>query len=435
MYCNGFTCESNESTAHTDELRTSQNLTMAAPNATTYLRVKRPRHVAPPSSLRVEGLEQESHKRARPNTVENLAYLLHQSTYIDQQQQHSFTTSNNTTASAAIWKRVETPQQHSKRPFHYVDAILNTVHDNQEGPQPKRRKLALTLVQDKKKHISSEETKPKKVHKNVILDPLSRLVQDSLQSVLSGERTVAQHLLFIATDGRVCDTPRVWLAWEDIHGGGGNILHAAALVGDAEGARTILSWNVPSLLTAVNGNHQTPYQVAVAVGHSSVAQVLEVPSNVDDAVEKEEDYVYDVFCLDKEMTDKSDEKEEEPLNVELRGGIGYWNENGDLILEALEEMQDDSSQNDEDDSNCEDHEGNDYPEEQEEEFWDSDEEEEISFRHRPIFMSQGGARVESRPTLVDEDEEYDAQYDLYEPSGPPRVYAYDPQLDESSNEG
>ena len=132
------------------------------------------------------------------------------------------------------------------------------------------------------------------------------------------------------------------------------------------------------------------------------------------------------------MTDNGDEQEEEPTNVELRGGIGYWNENGDLILEAMEEMQDDSSQDDEDDSNCEDHEGNDYPEE-EEQFWDSeDEEEEISFRHRPIYMSQG-ARVESRPTLVDEDEEYDAQYDLYESSGPQRVYAYDPEIDDESD--
>lgn len=402
---------------------------MATPT-TTYLRVKRPRHVAPPSSLRVEGLGDENVKRARPNTVENLAHLLHQSTYIQEQQQQQ-------QQSSAVWKRVETePPNTQKRSFRYVNAILDNVEEDQEeGPRTKRRRLALTLVHDETPQPAAVKQPPKK---NVILDPLSRLVQESLQSVLSGERTVAQHLDFVTQDSRLCDTPRVWLAWEDARNGAGNILHAAALTNEVQGASDIVSWNVPSLVTSVDGNGQTPYQVAVAVGHTQVAQVLELSSGLGDNVQQQDDtdYVYDVFRLDKNMSDGSnddDNEDEEPTSVELRGGIGYWNENGELILEALEEMQEDDSDNDVDeDSNCEEHERNDYPEEEETQFWDSDEEEEISFRHRPIYMSQGDVRAESGPQLIDEDEEYDAQYDLYEPSGPQRVYAYDPELDSSS---
>ena len=210
----------------------------------------------------------------------------------------------------------------------------------------------------------------------------------------------------------------------------GNVLHAAALLNDVEGASRILAWNVPSLVICQNEHGQTPFQVATAVGHVQVAQVLEQQTN-NAMAETEDDYVYDVFCLDKEMKDNENENEQEPLNVELKGGIGYWNEHGDLILEAMQEMQEDDS-TDEEDSNCEEHVANDYPEE-EEEFWDSDEEE--NFRNRPIYMGNASAvQVASGPTLVDEDEEYDAQYDLYEPSDSTREYAYDPELDCESDD-
>lgn len=417
--------------------------TMAStPPTATYLRVKRPRHVAPPSSLRVEGLS--DNKRARPNNdaVENLASLLHQSTYINQQQQRT-ATSASSFSSCAVWKRItddtdKATDSNQKRSFRYVDAVLDTVED--AGPRAsKRRRLALTLVQqdtNNKQDDKKEETtkQPNKKKKNVILDPLSRLVQDSLQSVFSGEVSIAQHVAFLSEDSRLCDTPRVWLAWEDTYGKSGNVLHAAALLNNAEGATAVLQWNVPSLLFAVNQAGQTPYQVAVAVGHLQVAQVLQEPSAASE--EKDGDFVYDVFCLDQDMKEDDDEEDEEPTSVELRGGIGYWNENGQLILEALQEMKDNDSDEDDDDedSNCEDYYQNDYPEEEEEEVWDSDEDE-VSFRHRPIFLSSPNGRVENRPTLVDDvDEEYDAQYDLYEPNEPQREYAYDPELDSDSDD-
>ena len=403
----------------------------------TYLRVKRPRHVAPLPSLRVEGLSEETNKRARPNTVENLAALLHQSTYIAEQQAQVKKPKATTSNSAfAVWKRVETEPNGQKRPFRYVDAVLDHVDDeggDHDGPRlHKRRRLALTLVQDVPTETTAQPIVQQSPKRNIILNPLSRLVQESLQSVLTGECSVSQHLEFLSHDSRLSDQTRHWLQWQDVRGGAGTILHAAALINDVEGVSSILAWNVPSLVAVTDANGQTPLQVAVALGHDQVARVLDL-SNAN-TLQEEEEYVYDIFCLNKDMKDEStvddsdDDEEEEPTCVELRGGIGYWNENGELILEVLEEERQDESDCDDEDSNCEDHEANDYPEEQ---FWDSDEEDEIDFRHRPIYMGHG-ARVESLPQFVDEDEEYDAQHDLYEPSGPQRRYAYDPDFDSES---
>lgn len=436
-------------------------------SSSTYLRVKRPRHVPPPSSLCIEGLVDSSAKRARPNTVENLANLLHQSTYIQQQQQQSQQSSNNNTA---IWKRVNDNSHKgdciNNQKRSYVNAVLNNVEENDDDHQhvSKRRRLSLTLVPEKEDKKDSPVIPKIKKKRNVILDPNSRLVQESLEGVISGHVTIAEHLRLLTTDSRLCDTPRVWLAWEDVKGSG-NILHACSLWNNIEGATSVLSWNVPSLLTAVNEHGQTPYQVAVAVKHDQAAQVIQQVANVLNQAEEEEnedDYVYDVFELDTQMNnqdssyansngddhDSSNAEEqprkEAPMSVELRGGIGYWTEEGNLVLEALDEEMmnaDSDNQDDDEDSNCEDYFQNDYPDE-EDVPWDddSDSEEEVSFRHRPIYFdSEHGARVtQNRPTIVEEpDEEYDAQYDMYEPSDDGdggRLYAYDSEHDNSDDE-
>ena len=403
-------------------MNTPVDTTMASTR--TYLRVKRPRHVAPLPSLRVEGLLKDGSKRARPNTMENLANLLNQSTYITQQQQHK------PPASSAVWKRVAidssaTPHDAEavmgsshKRCLRFVDAVLDDMDDDngdQVVPRKKRRRLALTLVVHEAPPAPVKAAPP--VNKNVILDPLSRLIQESLQSVLSGERTISQHLEFLTKDSRLSNNIRRSLQWMHIRGAG-NILHAAALLNDVEGASSVLAWDIPSLAHAVDGDGQTPYQLAVAVGHSQVAQVLELHSEpVDD---DNIDYVYDVFCLDTNMQDatpkKDDNDENVPTTVELRGGIGYWNEHGELILEAMstmEENAEESRDDDDEDSNCEDHQGNDYPEDDDDDLWDQDSFQEESFRHRPIYMMDG-ARVENKSIgNEDDDDEYNAQYGLW----------------------
>jgi hypothetical protein len=137
--------------------------------------------------------------------------------------------------------------------------------------------------------------------------------------------------------------------------------------------------------------------------------------------------VYDVFLLDKDMPD-NDEKDTTTF-VELRGGIGYWDEHGELILEAMEDEGVQDSDNDEnDDSNCEDYHGNDYPEEEDDECWEEDDsvEDGENFRHRPVYMLEQDVQVNTNPAVESDDDEYDAEYGLYEPRGPRRQYAYDP---------
>ena len=405
----------------------------------TYLRVKRPRHVASLPSLRVEGLLESGSKRARPNTDENLAQLLHQSTYIAHQQKP--------TSSSAVWKRVAidssaTPhdaeaffgKSNSKRSLRFVDAVLDDMQDNDDPtPRKKKRRLALTLVHGE---TTTTPAAPEKAAaappapKNVILDPVSRLIQESLTCVLSGERTLSQHLEFLVQDSRIQNTRRA-LQWTDVRGAG-NVLHAAALLNDVEGASAILAWDYPELTRALDGDRQTPYQLAMAVGHEQVAQVLELHS---ESADDEVDYVYDVFCLDDDSS-SSDQECSTPTRVELRGGIGYWNDNGELILEPMSPQeldQEESYDDDDEDSNCEDHQGNDYPEE---DAWEDDDDsvEEVSFRHHPIYMMDD-ARVDHKPysTSVEDndDDEYNAEYGLYD--GPSNMYAYDSELDRESD--
>lgn len=384
--------------------------------APTYLRVKRPRHVTSLPYLRVEGLSEAGSKRLRSDTLDNLACLLHQSTYIAAQQQQKSTVS-------AVWKRVDVDckdagSSNQKRLF--VDAVLDDI-DGDEGPRTKRRRLALTLVRDAPPAAVApfSQTVSKK---NVILDPLSRLVQESLQSVLSGERTVSQHLELLSSDSRLSDETRRWLQFT---GPAGNILHVSALCNDVEGALAVVAWEIPLLLQQVDADGQTPHQLAVAIGHLQVAEVLKV-HRADDG---EDDYVYDVFLLDKDMS--VHDKEDTMTCAELRGGIGYWDEHGELILEAIQdEGVHDSDNDDNDDSNCEDYHGNDYPEEEDDECWEEGDSVEVdgTFRHRPVYMFGQDVQVNTKPA-DESDDEYDAEYGLYEPSGPHRQYAYDPDYE------
>ena len=54
----------------------------------------------------------------------------------------------------------------------------------------------------------------------------------------------------------------------------------------------------------------------------------------------------------------------DPVLVQMEGGVGYWNEKGELILETAPiGYHSDIDDEDEYDSNCEEYDGNDYPEE------------------------------------------------------------------------
>lgn len=240
-----------------------------------------------------------------------------------------------------------------------------------------------------------------------VLDPLSRLVDDSLRAVHVGDVPIWQHWQLLTTDPRLLrpdgmPDPRRWFAWNQTTGGG-NLLHACALWNDVELLTEILqascnavgddddekpiaavarqpSW-LQIMLHAVNGDGWTPYQVAQLAGHEAIVQMLE---SVGGSSERglsnmEEDYVYDEYWLYSENA-VSDEYEstttnsnvvddpnhmmnKDMLTVELQGG--YW-ENGELIFAPDEDRQDEEElgDHDDEDSNSEGYAANEYPDEQ-----------------------------------------------------------------------
>lgn len=373
----------------------------------TILRVKRPRSVDPVSTLQFSGK-----KRAR--TVNDIAEQLATS---------SLANTNATTTGPLVWKRVETTEKQSnKRSLKVVEATLdNLVTDNKSS---KRQRLALTLQQ-----TPAPGPSPKS-KRNVILDPISRLVNEKMASVEEGSATLQQFLDFCEQDERVRHDPAEYLS-RATKLGNSNVLHLAALWNGVEEARHVLL-RYPALLSnlldAVDASGQRPYQVATMAGNEQVAQVLEAFGA------DTHDYVYDVF----ELAPTEEDQDTKATHVELRGGVGYLNEHGELILEALcpEDYGIDSdesvNQDDDDvDSNAEDHEFNDYPEEEDS---DSDGGDDPEFRHNAVFLPHGGTVpvvTNDRAYPDDGDAEYDAQYGLYngEAENDERHYAYDSEHD------
>ena len=213
----------------------------------------------------------------------------------------------------------------------------------------------------------------------------------------------------------------------------GTVLHAAAIFNDLDGARCALELGID--VSLLDGDGHTASVVAETVGSTGVAAFLSshIAMNGNDEHDEEEDdddsdYVFDVYCLagakesarerdDWDAWEQSmggrarapptpsikDNKEdakpneinsysfggknihqldgdncsrsssEEECRVEIKGGVGYWNEKGELVLEA-DKMNggkggangDESfTEADDHDSNDEAYEGNDYPEDDE----------------------------------------------------------------------
>ena len=399
---------------------TSSSTTTTTTTRTTVLRVKRPRSVDP-----VPTLEFVKKKRARQETVDDIAEQL-ASSVTNISTSSLLPPSSNT----LVWKRVETSlteaatqKQCRKRSLKYVDATLNRI-------DPKRTKLALTL--EKSKPLSPTAKRPK----NVILDPTCRLIDQKMKQVQEGSSTLQQYLDFLERDERVRHATNKYLGWtlED----GSTVLHLAALWNNIEEARHILL-KYPTVINvdAADISGQRAYQNATLAGNHQVAQVLEAFGA------DTEDYVYDVFQLVTEGG-QEDEKDKGKANkttvVELQGGVGYLNDDGELILEALcpEDYGYDSEQeiaDDDVDSNAEDYEHNDYPEEvDEDEDDDDDSQPDSGFRHNRIHMSHGRVAVNnSVGHELEADAEYDAQYGLYDGSedgDTQHFYAYDPDLDD-----
>lgn len=338
-----------------------------------------------------------------------------------QRESQEGNTAKRQRSSAVLWKRLDSSDeiptndngnggvigsgsQHEEgEKYRIVDAMfLSTEGESGEADpdntlQPsKRRKLTLldsSTIADgptvsNPKSPSSPSKRKKRGKALKVLDPLTRIVDDSLQEVLVGEKTVESHYRQLTTDPRFTmrdlDSQTKWMTWS--LDGGTNLLHCCALWNDASIANEILqrfegshprsgSGSVrSSLMEALDGDGRTPYEVAQLIGHNRVCEVLEVYGG------DTSNYVYDIFYLDQDglvKTRPNDDEvaawegEEGPgiTTAELTSGIGYWTPEGELILETVdhERRARSLSQTTEGDidSNCEEYGGNDYPDDEE----------------------------------------------------------------------
>jgi hypothetical protein len=353
-----------------------------------YLRVKRRRSSAISSTIRLEGLD--SRKRTR-NLEDEISDLRISATNdapggVDPQPQ-------SRRRRAAVWKRIElNDTDDKKRSVHLVEAVLEDDAEGDSQQSVKRRRLTLldTDADSGDSLFRTVATKKTKVGYKV-LTPLQRLVDDSLQKVHTGEVSIDQHVKFIKTDPNLATQSRQWLAW--CHSSSGNLLHACASWNNVEVTNELLALGLDGLGAAQDQQGLTPYEVADLSGHKQICDVLEA-FGADTS-----NYVFDIYCLDDadENNEESESQGNEQTSLELQGGVGYWNEEGQLILEmptAAGESGDNDEDGDDDDSNDEGWGGNDYPDEDAGAWVDNDEEEDRpddNFRMRPAKHEDAAA--------------------------------------------
>jgi len=391
----------------------------------TFLRIKRRRTEEPLPFIRLEGLNHRSgapslhdsassKKRERDAGDGEVADLdsASLSDFLDSEQHHE---ARPHRSSSVLWKRLE-PLQGESESCLIVDALLENW--DKDGRQSKRRKLTL-LETSKSSNLgkSSGVSLPTGKRKPIkVLDPCTRLVDDSLQEVHAGSRFISEHYRFLNTDRRLAvHDSKKWLSW--CHASGGNLLHACALWNDTEMAGELLQ--IPNLAgplcEALDGDGRTPYEVAQLSGHDSVCQVLEAFGG------DTTNYVYDIFCLEEDLqNENTNDGKDEPTTVELTSGAAYWTPDGELMLEASEKAASYTDDCDgEIDSNCEDYDANDYPDEEEDVIWGHDERAYHHYHARNVTIDMANNRescaldrqyLQRKPTphlYADEGEDYD----------------------------
>jgi hypothetical protein len=380
----------------------------------TILRIKRRRTETPIPCIRLEGLVNNNNNASTADPYgEEEEGLLNNNTAKRQR------------SSAVLWKRFDPSdgnpandngnggimgngrQREDGEKYRIVDAMfLASEGESGDGDEDdnnnsnlrstKRRKLTLldcsTIADGPPSNPKSPASSPAKKKKRSkalkVLDPLTRIVDDSLQEVLVGQKTIESHYRQLTSDPRFTmrnlESQTKWMTWS--LDGGSNLMHCCALWNNASIANELLqrfagSGSVRSaLMEAVDGDDRTPYEIAQLIGHDRVCEVLEVYGG------DTSNYVYDVFYLDNDGLvktrpnpdgvagwdgDGSENSEEGPgiTTAELTSGIGYWTPEGELVLETADHERRARSLSQETegdiDSNCEEYGGNDYPDEEE----------------------------------------------------------------------
>jgi ankyrin repeat protein len=378
--------------------------TASTQRSTTILRVKRPRSVDAVPTLQL------ARKRAR--LVQDLTKQISSAGLNDNETMNG---GQQLTAGQALLVFQRIPDLKSikdeksvKR--HVIDATLELSPSKSDAKRPR-----LTLL--------VKPSQPKQPRGHRVLDPLTRLVDEKLKKVQEGSESLQHYLNFLQQDPRVDGEMSKFLRYKLQDGS--SVLHLAALWNCVEEARYLLL-NFAEMLdiNGLDSSGQTPLQIAQQAGNDGMVQVLEAFGA--------DDFTYDVFVLDHDSNEE---------DFELKGGVGYIDEQGRLILEdwcpedSTADYQEDVEEavhEDDVDSNAEDYEFNDYPDEES----DSDVDEATDFRHDPIYgpiyMPRGTTMTQSYSYPNDDlADEYDVQYGLYDGAGDGRrMYAYDPNLDQ-----
>mmetsp|Transcript_23694 Transcript_23694/g.65774 ORF Transcript_23694/g.65774 Transcript_23694/m.65774 type:complete len:538 (+) Transcript_23694:73-1686(+) len=267
-----------------------------------------------------------------------------------------------------------------------------------------------------------------------VLDPWTRIVDESLRSVQQGDTTVESHFRQLTTDPRFTlqdvSKQKAWMSWS-LQEDGTNILHCCALWNDPSVANEVLQYFSnqrhnrahysqlrSELMEAVDADGRTPYEVAQMIGHVRVCEVLEIYGG------DTSNFVYDMFYLDRPPTysqnascanhcvtnpknssntkhfskdgtnnfntaklycdhDGANIVKNITLRAELSNGVAYcWTSEGELVFENYddenEHWDDDQNDGDDMDSNCEEYGANDYPDE---DLYDDDDDEYCNDQH------------------------------------------------------
>jgi hypothetical protein len=429
-----------------------------------YLRVRRRRNAVAALKIHLEGiLDEEDTSEPPPSAL--VSTMKHDEKadqelrcVIDQRPKYSDSRRPSKRAKKAIWRRVShvdhevildhvyvpySKDETKKREFRVVEAILQDGDDADgasDGYSPYKRRR-LTLVQssvDSTSGSGSRRSSSNQLQDSVpgsavrvvrkpykILPPNERSIDDSLKQVFVGKKMVSEHYELCCTDPRFESTRWRWL--EHRNSDHGNLLHACALWNDVDVAVQLLldhqnrDWAVQALVHVRDGDGRTPLHVAELCGHDRIVRLLREATGESD----DETYEFDLYCLDTddgasahEFSDGNESHELDgtaapTLNCELDGGVGYWDESGQLVLSLIppRTMSEVSVADDDefDDPNNEDWTGNDYPDEEEE---DDD-----------FILNDDGAPYDTIYKLNrrgikagdgrDEDGDFDAAYGIY----------------------
>lgn len=320
------------------------------------------------------------------------------------------------------------PRSNKRRKLTLLDSSMTIAADSPVFPGNSNLSssstMASTLKHARQLQQQVRTKSPKKRLK--VLDPWTRIVDDSLKSVRQGKFTVESHYQQLTTDPRFTlqdvSKQRAWMSWS-LQDDGTNILHCCALWNDSSTANNILQQYCnrfphhrrnldqysklrSELMEAVDVEGRTPYELAKLIGHVRVCEVLEMYGG------DTSNYVYDMYYLDrppshddngnganhcatnhatepstkddstrantkentinfdsvKDCYDHDDAKNTYStiLRAELTKGLGFhWTPEGEFVFETSDdenECWDDDG--DDMDSNCEEYGANDYPEEE-----------------------------------------------------------------------